>query len=295
MKKIVAASLAFMFIMTCVFSASASADTEVSQRMLVKNIYSSEFTSLGTIPAYAEDDYYYFIKDSANHKAFLGYISGDRATMPDDDFPVIQKGDRVAAYFFSADTFRNGYDTVMEFYNYIGIAYEGYLQLTFEMEHSVDSVYNFFLGGSTAKIRWKSDLAGLTAYFGPENITKRAVLGADGTYSVDVNIGKNGAYPLSFVNETDDRISANITYTIGGYDSSRSTVTAVLCFVAAAALIALMFISFKKPEWAIDTEDGEEGGTERKKGGGVTGKLKDIMGDMKDRLSGIFKRGGGAE
>ena len=254
--RIIAALFVTVMLAICIMP-SADAAGDDGQRMIVKNVYSSEFTSLGTIPAYAENDYFYFIKDSNNHKAFKKYIDGEREKMPDDDFPVIRKGDRVVAYFFSAEKYRDGYDTVVEFYNYIGTAYEGYLQLNFTLEHSVDAVYNFFLEGSTANISWKSDLDGLTAYFGAENISRRAVMDADGVYSVKVKIDSNGAYPLTFVNEVNDDVSASLTFDIGGYDTSSSISVAVICFVLAIFIMYLMYSSYTKPEWSIVKEEDE--------------------------------------
>jgi|GEM_PF-6065953 len=254
MKKLIAVMAVALLAFTCVLAPSVSADSTGTQRMIVKNVYSSEFTSLGTIPLYAEEDYYYFIKDSNNHKAFLRYINGSIDKIPTDDFPVVRKGDRVVVYFFSADKYQDGYETVMEFYNYNQTTYEGYLQLSFILEYSVDAIHLFFLEGSTAKISWTSDLAGLTAYFGTENITKHATL-TGGTYSAEVEIGKNGAYPLTFVNELNDSISANLSYTIEGYDQSQSIVTGVICFLLVGIAIYLMYKSYLKPKWSIVKEE----------------------------------------
>jgi len=255
MKRIAATIFLTAVLFACVcMPMSADAASSGSQRIIVKNVYSSEFTALGTIPAYAENDYYYFIEDSNNHKAFVKYVKGEIDKMPADDFPVIRKGDKTIAYFFSAEKYREGYDAVLEFYNYLGTAYEGYLQLTFELTYSVDSIHLFFLEGAKAEIEWNSSLPGLTAYFGTENISKKATESA-GTYSVSTDISKNGTYPLYFVNEVDDSISAVLTYSVEGYDESQSLVTAIICFVLVGAAIYLMHRAYRKPTWSVVKEE----------------------------------------
>ncbi|WP_026069004.1 hypothetical protein [Methanomassiliicoccus luminyensis] len=240
--------------LTVCFSPYSEGATDVQnqKQMNVKNVYCSEFISLGTLPSYEENSYYFFIVGSDNHKEFLRYVNGETSVfLPAHDFAVIQKGDRVAAYFFSSETYANGYEVILEFYNFSGTLFEGYLQLTFEKFVGVDSIQHFFMKGSTAIIKWSTKPAKMTAYFDGENIARLAKYDAEtGTYEVTVDIEENGVYPLWFVNDSTNTINATVYYSIEGFESSGSTWIAILSIIMVAAVATLLAMSFVKPRWS---------------------------------------------
>lgn len=255
MKRIVPtlAVIAMLTVLVC-FSPYSDGATDVQNQkpMNVKNVYYAEFISLGTLPSYEENTYYYFIEGSDNHKEFLKYVNGETSVfLPSHDFFVIQKGDKVIAYFFSSETYTNGYEAILEFYNFSGTLFEGYLQLTFKLFMSVDSIHHFFMKGSTAVIKWSTKPAALTAYFGGENIARLAKYDkGTGTYEVTVDIEKNGVYQLWFVNDSTNTTTATVYYSIEGFESSGSTWIAILSIALVAAVIALLALSFVKPRWS---------------------------------------------
>ena len=233
-------------------SSDGAIDVETSRAMSVKNVYCAEFISLGTLPSYEEDSYYFFIDGSANHEKFLYYVNEDpTALLPPDDFEIIQEDDHVKAYFFSPEKYTNGYSAILEFYNFSGTVLKGYTQLLFTEVVEMDSVHHFFLKGSTAVIKWYSKPANLTVYFGGKNLTKIAEYDDElKCYVASVDIEKNGDYPLWFVNNNTDAITATVTYSIDGFDDSKSTFVAVVCVILAAIAIVILVITHQRPFWS---------------------------------------------
>ena len=233
-------------------SSYGAIDVQEAEVMNVKNVYCAEFTSLGTLPSYEEDSYYFFIDGSENHEKFLYYVNSDpTALLPSDDFEIIQEGDNVKAYFFSPESYSNGYSAILEFYNFTGTVLIGYKQLLFEKVVEMDSIHHFFLKGSTATIKWSSKPANLTVYFGGENITKIAEYSDElKCYVATVEIEENGDYPLWFVNNNTNAITATITYSVDGFDDSNSTWIAVICIIVAVIAVVLLVSCHLRPYWS---------------------------------------------
>ena len=252
-------------------SSDAAIDIQEAQTLSVKNIYCAEFISLGTLPSYEEDSYHFFIDGSSNHQKFLHYINSDpTALLPPDDFDVIQEGDFVKAYFFSPESYINGYSAILEFYNFSGTVLKGYTQLLFEEVIGMDTIHHFFLKGSTATIKWSTKPANLTVYFGGENITKIAEY--DDTlkcYVATVDIESNGDYPLWFVNNNTNAITATVTYSVDGFDDSNSSWIAIICILIGIIAAIILVSCHHKPFWSkargekgpepelMDEDDGE--------------------------------------
>lgn len=243
-----------LFLIMPVYGDSSSAEIipEDLKNTSVKNVYSCEFTSLGTLPAYEENTYYFLIRGSGNYKAFQDYFGGEFGNMiPSDDFNIIEENDRVVAYYITSETYSDGYKAVMEFYNQTRTFYKGYLMLNFEPYISVDTVYNFFTKGSVASISWVSQPTTI-AYFGDTNLSKIAKKDADGIYHVDVNIEKNGSYNLRFINTMNDNVHANVWYEINGYERSGSTSISITCMILGGLVLALSFLAILRPKWSKD-------------------------------------------
>ena len=256
MRRIVCVLSILALIMAGLISAAPSSDgaidAEVSRTMSVKNVYCAEFVSLGTLPSYEEDSYYFFIDGSVNHEKFLYYVNEDpTALLPPDDFEIIQEDDHVKAYFFSPEKYSNGYSAILEFYNFSGTVLKGYTQLLFKEVVEMDSVHHFFLKGSTAVIKWYSKPANLTVYFGGKNLTKIAEYDDElKCYVASVEIDKNGDYPLWFVNNNTDAITATVTYSVDGFDDSKSTAMAVVCAALAVVAAIILIMAHRRPFWS---------------------------------------------
>ena len=252
----VAILIALAVCISCVPCSGAAIDVKETQVMSVKNVYCAEFVSLGTLPSYEEDSYYFFIDGSENHAKFLNYVNVDPTSVfPPDDFEAIQEGDRVKAYFFSPEKYSNGYSAILEFYNYSGTVLKGYTQLLFTEVVGMDTIHHFFLKGSTATIKWFSSPSNLTVYFGGENITKIAEYDEElHCYVAVVDIDKNGDYPLSFVNNNTNAITATVTYSVDGFDDSNSSWMAVICIVLAVAAVAVLVMCHRRPFWSKGTD-----------------------------------------
>lgn len=250
--------LALAFAMLIFLPMCQSADSEAvsdsaeGRIMNVMNVYGCEFDSLGTIPSYEDETYYFFVKGSDNYGAFLSFTEGNLGVWSgDDDFPVIAEGDRVCAFFFSSETYTDGYEAILEFYNYSGTLYKGYLQLTFTVFVGIDTVQHFFMKGTTAVIRWSSSPPVLLVYLGDRNISKNAVFDTEkGCFEVEVDIDRNGVYPLYFVNNSNSTIVATVNYSIDGFESSWSLSLATLGAVLAAVTALVLVACHEGPRWS---------------------------------------------
>lgn len=283
----IAAVAAFMML-AMTPTASAATDTQEDATMNVINVYSSEFTALGTISASESARYYYFVVGSNSHNDFLNFINGDKSKplgMIGNDRPVIQKGDRVIAYFFSSQVYTNGYATILEFHNFAGDIFEDYLQIRFTMCKSMDIVHHFFMKGSTATIRWVASST-ITAYFGGENISKIAEYNGE-YYEATVGITENGDYQLWFVNEVNTNMTATISYTVSGFESSKSTGTAAIALILVIMAVFLLVMASFKPIWSKQTS-GEitEGNHDDIKGHNSEQELsEDVPAEIEDDIS----------
>ena len=257
LKTIAILSVSFLLVLIPMSAECLSADNladEGFETVTVKNVYSCEFVSLGTLPSYEENTYYFLIKGSANYESFQDYFAGGfGTTIPPDDFDGIQEGDNVVAYYVTSETYSDGYSAVLEFYNFAGTLFKGYLMLNFTMYMTLDATYHFFLKGSTATISWISRPS-TTAYFGDINLSKIAEKDSDGIFSASVKIEENGSYDVRFVNTSNDYVSADIAYEIDGYEQSNSTWISVICIIFGALALIVASLSLLKPKWSKESD-----------------------------------------
>ena len=88
-------------------------------------------------------------------------------------------------------------------------------------------------------------------YFGGENITKIAEYSDElKCYVATVEIEENGDYPLWFVNNNTNAITATVTYSIDGFDDSNSTWIAVICIIVAVIAVVLLVSCHLRPYWS---------------------------------------------
>ena len=259
MKRAAAVLAAIMMLAVPFLAGDVSADDVVKERtMTVRNVYSCEFVSLGTLPSYEKGSNYYFVKGSENHIEFMRYIhleSSVNLALLEDDFSVIQRDDTVVAYMFSTEFYDDGYASIIEFYNFEGTILVGYLQLKYTLDVGMDTVQHFFVKGSTAVIRWNTVPSNLTVYFGGENISKKAEL-VDGAYQVSVYIENNGAYSLWFANDSTSALTGTVSYSVGGFETSGSMTIAVIAAAVAALGIAMLILVFRGPKWSEEPGTG---------------------------------------
>lgn len=221
----------------------ASSTTIESERVLITNVYGSEFVSLGTIDETEHENsgLFLFIEGSERHEMFKRYIEGASKFAPNDDWMLIQEGTNVHAYFFDSNTYQE-WNTLITFEDSSGNV--RFLSVGFTIERPIDELNFFFLKGSTAEIQWMNmESAAVTAYFNGAELK---------TSDVSIPIDTNGAYSLKFVtvSDSDGVISTTVSYTIGGFDDSRSMTLATVCWFLALVGFFGILLLHRGPGWS---------------------------------------------
>ena len=221
----------------------ASSMVVEGERVLITNVYGSEFVSLGTIDETEHENsgLYLFIEGSERHEMFKRYIDGTSKFAPNDDWMLIKEGTNVHAYFFDSNSYQE-WHTLITFEDSSGNV--RFLSAAFSIERPIDELNFFFLKGSTAEIQWMNmESAAVTAYFNGAELK---------TSDVRVPIDTNGAYSLKFVtvSDSDGVISTTVSYTVGGFDDSRSMPLASVCwFLALAGFFGILLLR-RGPGWS---------------------------------------------
>lgn len=227
----------------CCDQSEASSVTVEDKRVLITNIYGSQFISPGTLDEgeHENSGLYYFIEGSDRHIMFLKYLDGNLNFIPNDDWMVINEGSNVHAYFFDSNTYQE-WHTLVTFE-----APDGdikFKSISFEIERPIHELNHFFLGGSVAHIEWANNSPiAVSAFFNGAELKDK---------SVDIDIENNGACSLKFVivSDMDGVVSTTISYTIDGYDDSDSMPLGIVCWIVFLIILFGVLLLRGGPKWS---------------------------------------------
>lgn len=224
-------------------SSDASSVTVENRRVLITNVYGSEFVSLGTLDEseHTNSGMYFFIEGSERHDMFKKYLDGDIRYLPNDDWKIIREGSDVHVYFFDSNVYQE-WHTLITFEDDTGNI--RFKSIPFKIERPIDDLNYFFLSGSTAHVQWMNmESVAVSAYFNDAEMK---------VSDTSVPIDTNGAYSLKFVRTSNkgDTISTHVTYTVEGYDDSSSLPVGVVCWVLCLVALAGIFLLRRGPRWS---------------------------------------------
>lgn len=239
--------LAVLLLLSCILvipgSSDASSVTVESKRVLITNIYGSEFVSTGNLDRSEHENsgIYFFIEGSERHEMFKKYLEGDIKFLPNDDWRIIREGSNVHAYFFDSNVYQE-WHTLVTFEDSLGNL--SFKSISFSIERPIDELSYFFLSGSNAHIQWTNmEATAVSAYFNDAEMKVN---------DTNIPIDRNGAYPLKFVivSNTGDVISTQVSYTVEGYDDSSGMPIGIVCWILLLIVLAVILLLRRGPAWS---------------------------------------------
>ena len=247
MRPLIPVAVAAIVLLSCIpivsDTSDASSVTVENKRVLITNVYGSEFVSLGTLDEseHRNSGMYFFIEGSERHVMFKKYLDGSIRHLPNDDWRIIVEGSNVHAYFFDSNVYQE-WHTLITFEDSLGNI--RFKSLPFTIERPIESLDFFFLSGSTAHIQWMNmESVAISAYF-DENELK--------LNDASIPIENNGAYSLKFVivSNKGDVISTSVSYTVEGFDDSSSMPIGTICWVLFLVSLAVILFVRRGPAWS---------------------------------------------
>jgi len=224
-------------------SAEASSKTVENKRVIITNIYGSEFVSLGSLDEseHRNSGIYFFIEGSERHEIFKKYLDGSIKFIPNDDWSIIRQGSDVHAYFFDSNVYQE-WHTLVTFEDDQGEI--RFKSVQFRIERPIDSLNYFFLADSTAHIQWMNmESVAVSAFFNDAEIKGK---------EMRIPIEKNGAYSLKFVasSNAETEIATTVSYTVEGYDDSSSMAVGTVFWVIFLLSLAVVVLLRRGPRWS---------------------------------------------